>query len=146
MLKNNRKNYLETIVEGLKDYSYRNKRYQVDFAVGIGLCEKSVDFSEFVKNKRKTDELILLEDNMCCAIFDCAPAESAIMASSNMLVEFKNRNPDKHIYTSVVSSKDYDGDRIMINSLFDILEYAVENNMPDVVMDKQQIEIPAILR
>jgi hypothetical protein len=51
-LKNNRQNYLENIVDSLKNYSYRSKRYQVNFAVAIGLCTESVDFSEFIENKK----------------------------------------------------------------------------------------------
>ena len=140
LVRNNRQNYLETIISSLNDYSYRNKRYQIDFAIAIGLCEESVDFSEFIENKRKTDKLILLEDNLCCAIFDCAPAESAIKATSNMLSEFQNKNSDKQIYTSIVNSRDYDSDKMMIDSLFDILEYSVDNDIHGVVTNKEQME------
>ncbi|MCK4737998.1 MAG: hypothetical protein KAT10_05490 [Sulfurimonas sp.] len=140
IVKNNRQNYLETIINSLDNYSYRNKRYQIDFAIAIGLCKESVDFSEFIKNKRKTDELILLEDNLCCAIFDCAPAKSAIIATSNMLSEFQNKNSDKQIYTSMVNSRDYDSDKMMIDSLFDILEYSVDNDIHGVVTNKEQMK------
>lgn len=143
-LKNNRQSYFETIASSLEEYSYRNKRYHVDFAIALGLCKENVNFGEFIKSQRKTDELILLEDNLCCAIFDSAPTKSAIKATSNMLTKFKNKNSDKQLYTGVVSSKDYESDKTMLNSLFDILEYSINNNMPDVIMDKQHIEISAI--
>ncbi|MCK4874421.1 MAG: hypothetical protein KAR81_00940 [Sulfurimonas sp.] len=140
LVRNNRQNYLETIISSLNDYSYRNKRYQIDFAIAIGLCKDTVDFSEFIENKRKTDKLILLEDNLCCAIFDCAPAKSAAIATSHMLSEFQNKNSDKQIYVGVVNSRDYDNDKIMLNSLFDILEYSVDNDMCGVVTNREQIE------
>jgi hypothetical protein len=65
---------------------------------------------------------------MCCAIFDSAPAKPAAIATSHMLSEFQNKNSDKEIYVRVVNSRDYDSDKIMLNSLFDILEYSIANN------------------
>jgi len=127
--------YYDAIMKSLDEYSYRNKRYNIEFAIAIGLCNVNVDFKDFIKNKRKTDTLIPLEENMCCLVLDCAPAESAVKATSNMQVSFHDKYSERQLFTGVVSSKDYDSDQTMVDSLFDILEYSIANNMEGLIAD-----------
>lgn len=133
--KNNREKYHKEIMKKLSDYSYRSKRYHIDFSITIGFSDKNVDFDELINKNRKTDTLIPLEENLCCVVLDCAPTESAIKATSNMQKGFKKLHSDKKLFTGVVTSKDYDNDKLMVNSLFDVLEYSVANNMNGLIAD-----------
>lgn len=139
LIKNNRRNYHQKIIDKLGDYAYRMKRYDLDFSVAIGFSEDEVNLAEFISIKRRTDEFIVLEDNLCCIILDGADSNSAIKAASNLQTEFQHRHFNTKLFVSVVTAKDYDNDAVMINSLFDILEYSILNNMDNMVIDNHQI-------
>lgn len=134
-IKENKHKYYDAIIKNLDEYSYRNKRYHIEFSIAVTLCDVEVDFKDFIDNKRKTDTLIPLEKNLCCLILDCAPSKSALKAAENMQAEFRKKYFDKKLYTAVVSSKNYDSDKMMLESLFDILEYSIEHNIENPLDD-----------
>lgn len=123
----NRQKYQKAIVNNLDDYLYRSKRYHVDFSLAIAFCNTKVDFNNLISRKRKTDKLIVLEDNLCCIVLDCAPADCAAKAASNLQNDFKKKYSDKELFTCVVTSKDYENGNSMVNSLLDILEHSISN-------------------
>ncbi|QOY53991.1 hypothetical protein HUE87_08805 [Candidatus Sulfurimonas marisnigri] len=135
-VKNSRQQYHEKIISNLQDYSYRNKRYSIEFALAFGLCDDSNDFYDFVNSKRKTDKVIALEDNLCCVIIDCVSKEDAIKATSNLVHGFKSKKSKETLYSGVVSSIDYENDANIVASLLDILEYSISNDMKGLITDK----------
>jgi len=140
VVKNNRQKYLQEIISHLDDYSYRSKRYNIEFSLAIGLCNESIDLTTFINFKRKTDTFITLETNLCCIVLDCTAADSAIKTASNLLSVFQSKYFNKELFTAVVTSKDYDdNNNRMINDLFDILDYSVSNNMDNLVLDQSQM-------
>lgn len=138
-IKENRKMYHEAIINRLSHFSYRKKRYKLNFSIAIGLCDEQINLSEFIEIKRKTDDFIVLQNNLCCIIFDGADSDSAIKAAANMQTDFQYKYFNKKIFVSVVAAEDYDDDIAMVNSLFDILDYAISNDLDNIVIDKNQM-------
>ena len=77
-IKDNRHKFHKKIIDKLDNYSYRKKRYKLSFSITVAISDKKIDLSEFIKLKRKTDEFIVLQDNICCIIFDGTSSDSAI--------------------------------------------------------------------
>ena len=139
LIKTNRNNYLSMIHDNMNEYSYRNKRYNINYAVAVGLCDNDIALNNFGNLARETDKFIILEDNLCSIILDCTPVHHAIKAASNMQTAFQNQYFNKSLFTSVVSSEDYTCNHKMINSLFDTLEYAITENMDNMVVDAHHL-------
>ncbi len=138
-IQNNRSKYHEIIIDALVDYSYRMKRYDLNYSVAVGYSEPGANLAEFIKMKRQTDTFIVLEDNLCCIIFDGANSDSAIKAASNMQTSFQHKYFNIKLFVSIVTGQDYYNDTVMVHSLFDVLEYSLLNNMDNIVMDSHQL-------
>ncbi len=138
-IKIDRKKYYKEILDNLDEYAYRDKRYHINFSLAIGLSDETIDLSEFKNSKRKTDKFISLEKNLYCIVLDCTNDNSEIKATLNLQHEFQEKHFGKKLFIGVVCSKDYDNENNMINSLFDILEYSIDNNMNGIVVDKSQM-------
>lgn len=139
LTQDNRQKYSRVIMDSLDDYSYRSKRYHIDFSLAIGLCNVNVDFNDLISKKRKTDKLIMLEENLCCVVLDCAPADCAVKATSNLQNGFKIKYSNNELYTGVVTSRDYDSDKNMVESLFDVLDYSITHDMKGLIADKNHM-------
>ncbi len=134
-IKENRRKYLNIIVNRIDDYFYKRKRYSQHFSLAIALSDPDVDISAFNEHNRQTDMFIVLEKNLCCEVFDGTTAESGIKAAGILLTDFESRFYTKRIFTGIVFSNDYNTSSQMVNRLFDILEYAYANKMENVVVD-----------
>jgi len=139
LLKTNRRKYLSVINEKIQDFSYRSERYNQKFSIAIGLCNEDVSLSSFSSYTRQTDEFIILEDNLCCIVLDCAPQGSGIKAATNMLSGFQHNYFGKTLYSSVVCSSEHSSSTQMVHQLFDVLEYSIANNMDNMVVDPEQM-------
>ena len=64
LLKNKRQTYQQNIMSNLEEYSYRHKRYNVEYAIAVGLCDNDVDFSDL-----GTGTFIDQEDHIHAVIF-----------------------------------------------------------------------------
>lgn len=135
----NRKKYHEIIVDYISDFTYRSDRYNEDYSIAVILCDSSIDLGNFLHHTRQTDKFIVLEKNLCCVILDSSSSDVGIKAASNIQTEFQSKNFGKHLFTCVVTFKDYNDEYKMINSLFDILEYALSYNISNFVVDKDQM-------
>ena len=139
LLREKRKIYLDKIIAELDQYLYRCKRYNFEFSLALGLSDERVNLENFTHKKRKTDAFIHLEDNLYCIVLDGTNSDSAIKATSNLQTLFQRTYFDVKLYVSVVTSTEYNSEYVMVNSLFDILEYSINHNMDNQVMDKDQI-------
>ena len=131
----NKEKYYDIIVKAVDDFSYRRKRYAINYSVVIGYCPAKIDMSDFIYSKRQTDIVIKLEDNLYCVVFDATPMKYAIQAIANLKVRFKKEHRHELIYLSAINTKDYFNEDEMINGLFEILEYSVVNDMDGLVTD-----------
>jgi len=137
--KENIHKYSKIITKSVDDFAYRRKRYAINYSVAIGLCDSKIDLKNFIHNKRQTDIVIPLEQNLYCVVFDATPMKYAIQAISNLKVRFKKEYGHEHIYISAVNTKDYYNEDEMISALFEILEYSVLNEMEGLVTDTHKM-------
>ncbi|MBT5933885.1 hypothetical protein [Sulfurimonas sp.] len=135
----NRQKYYTDIVQEIKSCSYRNKRYSLNFSIAIALVSGQINLNSFSGYKRKSDKFIVLEDHLACLILEGTDSDSAIRATSKLHNQFQLENFNKKIFIAVVTASDYTDDNAMIHSLFNLLVYAAENNMDNLVIDKDQI-------
>lgn len=121
--------YYDTIKEVVSDYVYRGKRYNVDFALSLGFCnKKDVVMSDCIEIKRKTDRLIHLEENLCCMLFDCVDKErvkTAVLGIKNQIEQICNA---EKIFVEVVTFSEYENDYKMLNALLEKLDNFLLNN------------------
>ncbi len=135
----NRHEYHQIIITNLEEFIYRMNRYNLEYAVSLSLCDKDFDLSKIQAHKRKTDKLIILENNLVCMALDAVNTETAIKATSNLQTDFQTQCFGHKLYTCVVNSCDHESEFELINYLFDILEYAISNNMDGLIVDQTQI-------
>lgn len=138
-LHENRHNYHKIIIPNIEEYAYRKHRYNIEYAVSLSLCEQNFDLSKIDTHKRKTDKLIILENNFICLVLDAVNIKSAIKATSNLQTNFQTQCFGHKLYTCVVNSCDHESEFELINYLLDILEYAISNNMDGLIVDQTQI-------
>lgn len=120
--KDNRQKYLNEIIGNLDEYSYRNKRYNINYAVALCFCTKDISLNELVTVKRKTDRYITLESNLCCVVFDCIDAESSKRAAQNLKTEVEESCLGQDFFIHVATSLEYESPLKLTNSLFQKLE------------------------
>lgn len=125
--KKNRQKYFNEIVSNLDEYSYRNKRYNINYAIALGFCTKDVNLSDLVDVKRRTDKYIPLEDNLCCVVFDCIDSESSLKAAQNLKTEIEKSCLNEDFFMRVATSIEHESALKMTNSLFDNLELFLRN-------------------
>ena len=135
LIQDNKKKYASIIQERINNFSYRSQRYGHVFSLSIALCEEGIDLRGYCNHKRKSDEFIVLEENLCCLVLDCTDTSSGVKAANNILTSFQSHNFSKTLYSSIISSDEHPESEKMIHELFYVLKYAIENNMDNIVVD-----------
>ncbi len=126
--KKRRQKYSNEVIHALEEYSYRYKRYHINFALALCYCSKEeAVLSELVDIKRKTDRFILLENNLCCVIFDCIDHKTSKKAAQNLEAQIQEHCTNEDYFMRAVSSLECESASKMINSLFDTLEEFLYN-------------------
>ncbi len=126
--KERRQKYSNEVIHTLEEYSYRYKRYHINFALALCYCSKEeAVLSELVDIKRKTDRFILLENNLCCVIFDCIDHKTSKKAAQNLEAQIQEHCTNKDYFMRAVSSLECESASKMCNGLFDTLEEFLYN-------------------
>ncbi|ADN09430.1 hypothetical protein [Sulfurimonas autotrophica] len=136
-IKSNKGELFETILNDISEYKYRNARYDVEFSLVAIYCKNTfaVDVETLKKKLRQTDRLIYLNDNLCCIILDGISAELCAKAAENVNYHLLQINVNNKYYLSAADSQNYNPKyKNMIQSLLDRLEYAIENNLENIVI------------
>jgi len=121
--KERRQRYCNEVIHALEEYSYRYKRYHINFALALCYCSKDgALLSDLVDIKRKTDRLILLDDNLCCVVFDCIDDETSKKAAQNLEAQIQGHCTNGDYFMRVLSSIECESALKMCDSLFDALE------------------------
>lgn len=126
-IKQNRQNYVQEIINNLDEYSYRNKRYQINFALALIYCTKDINLNEIIDVKRRTDRYISLDKNLSCVVFDCIDSDSSKKAASNLQRQVEESCLYEELYMEVITSMEYESASKMTNYLFDTLEEFLYN-------------------
>lgn len=141
-IKSNKAQLFQTVLNDISEYKYRNARYEVEFSLVAVYCEKAfVSDGEALKEKlRETDKLIYLTDNLCCIILDGISAELCAKAAENVNYHLLQLHANNKYYISAADSQNYNPKyRNMIQSLFERLEYAIKNNLQNIVIYQDYI-------
>lgn len=142
-IKNNRQKYHRTILDTIEDNLYRKKRYELNFSLAIAICNNDVCMRDFSTHIRQTDKFIGLEEHLCSVVFDGIPFDKALKVTSNLQNIFQNKHFNKKLFIGIVSSADFEHDDNgykMINSLLDVLEYSISNDMNHEIVDNYHLE------
>lgn len=126
-IKKNRSSYSQEIINKLDEYSYRSKRYQINFALLLIYCKKDINLAEIIDVKRRTDRYISLDKNLCCVVFDCIDSESSKKAASNLQKQVQQSCLNEDLFIEVITSMECESTSKMTNHLFDTLEKFLYN-------------------
>lgn len=126
-VKKSRQNYVQEIINNLDEYSYRNKRYHINFALALIYCTKNISLNEIIDVKRRTDKYISLDKNLSCVVFDCIDSESSQRAALNLQKQVEESCLSEDLFMEVITSIEYESAPKMTNYLFDTLEEFLYN-------------------
>lgn len=129
----------EKLTQAIKDFSYRFKRYEVNYSVAIGHTPEDVDLSKISQYIRETDRFIILNHNTCAVILDCSDDIRGIKAANNLLTHFQGTFFSTPLYFSIVTASNYDTEHKMTHELFYLLEYAIKHNMNNILVEHSQV-------
>ncbi|MCK9371794.1 MAG: hypothetical protein M0P91_01245 [Sulfuricurvum sp.] len=138
-LKTRRKEMYEKLAQKITDFDYRHTRYKVNYSIAVSYTPESLDMAPLISYIRKTDRYICLDETVHAVVFDCANAEQGIKAANNLLTYFQHANFSKSIYASIIIADDFTNTGQMIAKLFDLLDYAIQHNMDNLIVDSSQI-------
>lgn len=129
----------EKLSQGIKDFAYRFKRYEINYSVAIGYSPDEIDFSRMSNYIRETDRFIILDHNTCAVILDSANDECGIKATNNLLTHFQGEFFSATLYACIVTASNYDTSALMTHELFYLLNYAIEHNMNNILVEYSQV-------
>ena len=134
--------YQKMILKNITNFIYREERYNTPFAVMLVYLESDKyvveNFSDIL---RKTDLYIDLDTHVKAIVFDSVSNDSYIKAAENIEYQLENKKI-KLLYSSVVDSENYSKNYTkMAHDLVEILEYGIENNFSNVVLDNDESDL-----
>ena len=134
--------YQKIILKNITNFVYREERYSTPFAIMLIYVDTHECKSEnLVEMLRKTDLLIDLDSHVKAIVFDSVSKEFYIKAAENIEYKLETKNIDL-LYSSVVYSENYSKNYTkMVHDLVEILEYAIENNFSNVVLDNDEADL-----
>ncbi|MBV5321197.1 MAG: hypothetical protein JZU62_05895 [Sulfuricurvum sp.] len=139
-LNQQRLHYQETLIKTSADYHYRFNRYKTKYSVALAyISEENGDLSSCGEHLRESDTIIFFQPNFCGIVFDNTNDEEGIKAANNILSRVQNLFFAKHFYMATITATAEQSEFQMIHDLFDLIAYALEHNMDNLVVDASQI-------
>lgn len=136
----NRKILQDKLERELNDFDYRYTRYEVNYCIAIAYTPEPLDLSPLLsKYIRETDHAIMLQDQLYAVVFDTADETKGIKAANKLLTVFQHMYFSQSIFASIITASDYNDPSQMISTLFDLLEYAIDHNMDNHIIDASQV-------
>ena len=139
---NKQTDYQKMILKNITNFIYREERYSTPFAVMlIYLHSDKYVVDNFSDILRKTDLYIDIDTHVKAIVFDSVSNDFYIKAAENIEYKLETMNIDL-LYSSVVDSENYSKNYTkMAHDLVEILEYAIENNFSNVVLDNDESDL-----
>lgn len=131
--------YQKQLQESALEFSYRYERYQTNYSIALGHSPAKIDLSPMSNFIRNTDRFIILNDNTCAIILDCANDECGIKAANNLLTKFQGSAFNIPLYSAIVTASNYSSLGTMLGELFHLIDFAITNNINQQVIDHTQI-------
>lgn len=139
-LNQHRQMYQEELIKVCEPYHYRFIRYQSQYSIALAyILEEDGDLSSCGKHLRESDIVIYFQSNFCAILFDNTTEEYGIKAANNVLARVQNLYFAKHFYMSVITVAEERSEFQMVHDLFDLMSYALEHNMDNLVVDTSQV-------
>lgn len=129
----------EKLLQTMKDFSYRLKLYGINYSIAIGYSPENVDLTPLSQHIRESDLFIVLDHNTCAVILDSTNDESGIKTANNLLSHFQGKFFSTSLYSAIVIASNYDTVTLMMHDLFYLLDYAIKNNMNNIIMESYQV-------
>ena len=137
--KKERHAYHKQLLASAIEFSYRYERYKTDYSIAMGHSPAKIDLAPMSNFIRHTDRFIVLNDNTCAILLDCANDESGIKAANNLLTKFLGGAFEITLYSVIVTASNYSSSEIMIRELFYLMDFAIAHNTNQQVIDHSQI-------
>lgn len=131
--------YQSKLLESAEEFSYRYERYKINYSIAIGHSMDEIDLTSMSSFIRSTDKFIVLSDNTCAILLDCANDASGIKAANNLLTKFQATAFGTLLYSAVVTASNYSTSEKMIRDLFHLIDFAIVNNTNHQVIDHSQV-------
>jgi len=139
-LNTNRQTYQKMLQEESENYHYRFSRYHAPYSIVLAyISEENGDLSSCGSYIRNSDSVIFFQSNFCAIIFDNTNEEEGIKAANNVLSRVQARFFSKHFYMAIIAANDEQSEFQTIHDLFDLISYALEHNMDNLVLDSSQV-------
>lgn len=128
----NYQDYKQKILDEIGKYSYRKRRYNVDFTIALYIASEEMSF-DFIQEKiRDTDKLVALDTNFIAVVFDFATEDGGFKAAENLLALLEPRLFSGEIYISVVNSHEHADDNEHVHKALDLLIENINSGYNDV--------------
>lgn len=135
-----RSHYQQQLLEVLQSYHYRFTQYHIDYSIALAyISEEDGDLSACGKHLRDSDAIIFFEKNFCAILFDNTNEEHGIKAANNILARVQSLFFSKHLYMAVITASVERSDFQMAHDLFDLIDYALDHRMDNLVVDLSQV-------
>lgn len=140
ILNQQRQQYQETLIKATTEYHYRFSRYQTQYSVALAyISEENGDLKICGEYLRESDTIVFFQPNFCGIVFDNTNEEEGIKAANNILSRVQNLFFAKHFYMATITATPEQSEFQMIHDVFDLIAYALEHNMDNLVVDTSQI-------
>jgi len=138
-LQHHRKEIQKKLLNAVEEYEYRAKRYGIDYSIVFVYTVEPIDFSTISHHIRKTDVEVVCEEHIFAVVLDCADSEKGIKAANNLFTYLQTVYFAHTIFASVETSQNNRASDKMIIDLVNLVNYAIEHNLNDSVIDSSQI-------
>jgi hypothetical protein len=139
-LNQKRQIFQKQLLQEIQEYHYRFIRYHIDYSIVFAyISEEDGDLSTCSCHIRESDMIIFFQTNFCALIFDNTNEEQGIKAANNLLSRIQNRFFAKHLYMTIINATTEQSEFQMVHDLFDLLAFALDHRMDNLVVDSSQI-------
>ena len=129
--------FFKVIMENITEYTYRKERYKTNFALAIIYSQEktAIDLDNLKKMLRRTDKLIILNEDLICVVFDYTSDDSYVKAAENLNKILENIDYKNNFFLAAADSADFNLNYLeMTNELCDRLKYAIKNKLHNTVI------------
>ncbi|HLD23072.1 MAG TPA: hypothetical protein VJA83_03955 [Sulfuricurvum sp.] len=127
--------YQEKMVAKVASYDYRYVRYHINYSVALVYVSEKANLSDIASYLRKSDEYVKLNGHLYALFLDCTDDEKGIKTSNKILLTIQAQFFSMHLYMAVVTASNYTDSFQMVHDLFDLIEYGINHNMNNILID-----------
>ena len=132
--------YHEDIFKYLNEFIYRYKRHEIEFsALLIYSNNQHLDLEPIEKNIRTSDKIFKLNDNIFLTVFDVVDYLGGLKASQKIEYTYKESYPHCKIFYAYATIHEKESPYDIVTRLFMALDYAVNESLPNLVVDHVMI-------